>query len=238
MSHVVNDGDDREDLPGGSGRSPPTPDRAANRSAGRPDGAKAPSLPTRKKVFDLQGEAQTNPDGIVRQDELRACEPGEPVFLRPVPDAGRVGRTIEVLSARGIAIGSLRPEDAASLTPALQSGRPNRAKLHALRGGIPGYPLYGARISIAWDGRPDHPHILLDSDQVHERQRRLRSKTEPRRKTKGAVGSGLFGKKAEAPRRIGPLLAAAAVIGGLTVLGLIFIFLRWFGVWWCWACAG
>jgi len=238
MSHVVNDGDDREDLPGGSGRSQPTPDRAANRSAGRPDGAKAPSLPTRKKVFDLQGEAQTNPDGIVRQDELRACDPGEPVFLRPVPDAGRAGRTIEVLSARGIAIGSLRPEDAEALTPALLSGRPKRAKLHALRGGIPGYPLYGARISIAWDERPDHPHIVLDATQAHERRRRLQARAAPRRRATTAIGSGLFGRKAGASKRIGPYLAVAAALGGLAMLGLAFLFLRWFGGWWCWACTG
>ena len=238
MSHVFNDGEYREDLSSGSGRFQPTPGRAAIHSAGRPDGPKPPSLPTRKQVFDLQGEAQINSGGIARQDELLRCEPGEAVFLRPVPDEGSAGPGFDVLSARGVAIGSLRAEDAEALASALLSRRFHRAKLHALRGGLPGYPLYGARISVAWDERPDHPHILLDGDQAHERRRRLQAKAAPRRRGRRAIGSGLFGKKAGASKRIGPYLAVAAVLGGLAVLGIAFLFLRWFGGWWCWACAG
>ena len=38
-------------------------------------------LPTTKKIFDLEGEAQLNSDGISRQEELWRCVPGEPVHL-------------------------------------------------------------------------------------------------------------------------------------------------------------
>lgn len=133
------------------------------------------SLPTLTKIFDLQGEGQVNPDGIRRQDELLRCEPGEPVELRREPENSIDPNCISVISPRGVQIGTLGRADAATLAPALDGGRTHRAKLHCLRGGVPDYPFYGARISIAWDNRPEHPHRPLDRHQLAERQRRLRS---------------------------------------------------------------
>lgn len=237
MADVVNRDQHRIDLPKGSGHFPkPNPDRKAIRSAGQPDRPKARALPTRKKVFDLQGEGQINPDGVRRQDELLRCEPGEPVFLRPTLIEGTARPGIDVLSARRVTIGSLHPEDAEALAPALLSERPHRAKLHSVRGGLPGYPLYGARISIAWDERAEHPHTTLDADQSQERQLRLKSRTVPGAGPRRSIGSGLFGKKRRSKTPSGPSLAAAAFIGGLALLVLLFLSVRWFGGWWCWAC--
>lgn len=127
-------------------------------------------LPTAKKVFDLEGEAGVNADGRSRQEELRRCIPGEPVQLRREPDNADDPETITILSARGVPIGRLPRRQAALLAPLLESGRPHRARLHCLRGGVAGYPNYGARISIAWDGRRELRHRPLDAAQ--ERFRR------------------------------------------------------------------
>lgn len=42
--------------------------------------------PTRKKVFDVVGEARTNPDGRERQDILCDVDPGDEVRLVREPD--------------------------------------------------------------------------------------------------------------------------------------------------------
>ena len=133
------------------------------------------SRPTLTKIFDLQYESQVNPDGTGRQDELLRCEPGEPVELLREPENSIDPNCIAVISRRGVQIGTLGRADAATLAPALDQGRSHRAKLHCLTGGLPDYPFYGARISIAWDDRPEHPHRPLDRYQRAERQRRLRS---------------------------------------------------------------
>ena len=129
-------------------------------------------LPTAKKIFDLEGEAQLNPDGVSRQEELWRCVPGEPVHLRLDGRDAASPPEVVVLSARGVPIGQLTRPYAALLAPLLESRRPHRAKLHCLRGGLAGYPLYGARVSIAWDDRPEHPHRPLDEEQMRYRARR------------------------------------------------------------------
>lgn len=128
-------------------------------------------LPTPKKIFDLEGEAQINADGRSRQEELRRCVPGESVELRREPDDPSDPNRITVLSARGVPIGGLTRQYAGLLAPLLDRGRPHRAKLHCLRGGLPGYPNYGARISIAWDGRRELRHRPLDEAQERYRRR-------------------------------------------------------------------
>jgi hypothetical protein len=130
-------------------------------------------LPTRRKIFDLEGEAQRNPDGRSRQEELFLCTPGEPVSLRLERNPGTEIDRVDVVSCRGVPIGRLTSQYAGLLAPLLRPGRAHRAKLHCLRGGIPGYPRYGARISIAWDGRPEHPHLALDPAQIRYRHRRF-----------------------------------------------------------------
>ena len=129
-------------------------------------------LPTRRKVLDLVGEAQVNADGVNRQEELARCEPGESVTLRQCRTPGLGPARITVLSARGVPIGQLTDQYATLLGPLLAKGRRHRAKLHCLRGGVPGYPNYGARISIAWDERPEYPHLPLDEAQIRFRRAR------------------------------------------------------------------
>lgn len=131
-------------------------------------------LPTLRKIFDLEGEAQLNADGNSRQEELNRCLPGEPVHLKLERRDEAAPPELVVLSSRQVPIGRLTRQYAAMLAPLLDAGRPHRAKLHCLRGGLRGYPLYGARISIAWDGRPEHPHRPLDEEQLHFRARRAK----------------------------------------------------------------
>lgn len=147
----------------------------------------AHDLPTRRKIFDLEGEAQRNPDGRSRQDELAACLPGEAVELRLVPQTGAAGDAVLVSSARGEAIGELTAQYAALVAPLLRAGRPHRAKLHCLRGGVAGYPRYGARISIAWDNAAEHPHIPLDAEQLRFRRRRALDATSWRRRAAASL---------------------------------------------------
>lgn len=158
----------------------------------------ADPLPTPKKIFDLEGEAQVNPDGRSRQEELRRCLPGEPVQLRRELGNPADPNGITVLSARGVPIGRLTRQYATLLRPLLDSGRQYRAKLHCLRGGLAGYPNYGARISIAWDGRRELRHRPLDAE-----QQRYRRRFDP-------VSPAAAGHSAQPAPGIG----AAALIGG------------------------
>ena len=139
----------------------------------------ADPLPTSKKIFDLEGEGQVNADGRSRQQELRRCLPGEPVVLRRERGNQADSDVITILSARGVPIGRLTRQYAALLGPLLGQGRPHRAKLHCLRGGLGGYPNYGARISIAWDGRRELRHRPLDQEQERYRQPREQAGTAP-----------------------------------------------------------
>lgn len=129
--------------------------------------------PTRRKVLDVEGEAQVNADGINRQYELQHCEPGEAVTLRRDPRNPFDPNTILVISARGVPIGRLTSQYAAMLAPLLDRDRPYRARLHCLRGGVPDYPNYGARISVSWDGRPELRAIPLDEVQLRFRRAAL-----------------------------------------------------------------
>jgi hypothetical protein len=144
-------------------------------------------LPTAKKIFDLEGEAQTNVDGVSRQEELLRCVPGEPVELRREPGNAFDPNTVNIISVRGVPIGRLTSQYAAMIAPLLDEGRMHRAKLHCLRGGLAGYPRYGARISIAWDGQQEHPHLPLDREQIRFRQRKLRARASWRRRVSARV---------------------------------------------------
>lgn len=130
-------------------------------------------LPTRRKVLDVEGEAQVNADGVNRQYELLRCEPGEAVTLRRDPRNPLDPNTVLVISARGVPIGRLTSQYAAMLAPLLDRDRPYRARLHCLRGGVPDYPNYGARISVAWDGAPQLSATKLDEEQLRFRRRAL-----------------------------------------------------------------
>lgn len=190
-------------------------------------------LPTPKKIFDLEGEAQLNPDGISRQEELRRCIPGEPVHLQLDQRGSASPPDVVVLSSRGVPIGRLTRHYAALLAPLLDAHRPHRAKLHCLRGGLPGYPFYGARISIAWDGRPEHPHRPLDEEQMRYRARR--TATAP---FHGSISPPAW---VNSPR---PVLAAvdrdaarvALLLAAIAVSLLALLVAQRLASSWCWAC--
>lgn len=125
------------------------------------------TYPTRKRIFDLKGEGQRNDDGTVRQDELGVCVPGERVTLAREPGNPYDAKAIRVLSPRGICIGSLSEQDAATIAPALDRGQRCEAHIHELTGGLPNYPSFGCRICITWAGqtllapKPVRPEQLL-----------------------------------------------------------------------------
>ena len=154
-------------------------------------------LPTRKRVFDLAGEGQRNADGSDRQEELLQCEPGEPVELRREPNNPYDSNAILVVSSRGVGIGYLKRDDAAEIASVIGGGRQHEAKLHCLRGGVPGYDRYGAQISIAWDNRPAHPHVPLDEAQLRSRHSRHaiagRARDEVGRLLPAKAGTGCIG---------------------------------------------
>lgn len=192
-------------------------------------------LPTPRRIFDLEGEGQTNPDGRGRQDELRRCMPGEPVELRLEPD-GEIGlEAITVLSARGVPIGRLTRQYAALLAPLLDGGRPYRAKLHCLRGGLAGYPNYGARISIAWDGRPEHPHRPLDEEQLRYRHRNAPGAA---RRPAGADGEvGRYFNGSVALRQADPDVRQLTIILLVLILAVVATYVAANLITsWCWAC--
>lgn len=191
-------------------------------------------LPTPKKIFDLEGEAQLNPDGISRQEELWRCVPGEPVHLQLDGHDAASPPEIVVLSSRGVPIGRLTRHYAALLAPLLDSRRPHRAKLHCLRGGLPGYPLYGARISIAWDGRPEHPHRPLDEEQTRYRARRT-----ARGSFRGSIASPGLGNWTRpvltvADREAARIALLLAAIAAFSLLALLLA--QRLASSWCWAC--
>lgn len=126
-------------------------------------------LPTARKIFDVVGESYNNADGSNRQDELLECEPGEALSLHREPQNSRDPNAILVLSQRGVGIGYLAHEDSAVIAAAADAGRPYKAKLHAIRGGVQGAATYGAKVSISWDGRPEHPHEPLYEEQARSR---------------------------------------------------------------------
>jgi hypothetical protein len=175
-------------------------------------------LPTRRKVFDLVGESYENTNGSSRQEELLACEPGEPVQLVREPDNPHGADAVLVQSVRGVGVGYLRKEDAAILAPELDAGRAHSAKLHCLRGGVSGYPTYGAQISISWDGAQGHPHVPLDDAQVASRRGKRamagRSRDASGRLTRsggsggGCAGAVLLGVSVASFAAVGALLTA------------------------------
>jgi hypothetical protein len=109
--------------------------------------------PTRKRIFDLRGEAHENPDGSSRQAELKRCSPGEQVTLEREPENPHDPNATRVVSARGVCIGYLAAEDAAALASALDAGRPYTAAINELIGGIPDYPSFGSRVAVTWEGQ-------------------------------------------------------------------------------------
>lgn len=90
--------------------------------------------------------------------------------LRRERDSEDDPNAILVLSQRRVPIGHIGRADAAVLAPAIHQGRGYEPNLHCLRGGLPDYPNYGARISIAWDDWRGLAPLPPDEAQTAERR--------------------------------------------------------------------
>ena len=115
------------------------------------------TLPTRKRIFDLAGEANY-------QEALFRARAGDPVALIPEPDNRFDPNAIYVTTHDGHKLGYLPRADAAKLRDSLT--RQHVSIIHQLTGGMKDYPSVGCRISIAWDGSGPHPHTPLNAEQI------------------------------------------------------------------------
>jgi hypothetical protein len=116
-----------------------------------------PTLPTRKRIFDLAGEANY-------QEALFRARAGDPVVLIPEPGNRFDANAIYVTTQAGHKLGYLARADAATLRDSLT--REHVSIIHQLTGGMKDYPSIGCRISIAWDGAGPHPHAPLKAEQI------------------------------------------------------------------------
>ena len=126
------------------------------------------AAPTRKKIFDLQGESFETKSGRSRQKVIQNVAPGDRVGLHREPDNAFDENAILVIW-QNEDIGYISRDDAKVLAPALDGGRVYAAQVHELVGGIPDYPSHGVRVSIAWDGLPLPPFRPLDDEQEESR---------------------------------------------------------------------
>lgn len=146
------------------GTQPRGDTKASRKTAPLPAGA------PRKRVFALVGEGQANSDGESRQKLLLSVEPGDPVELKRDQDNPFDTNAVAVRDVAGKTLGYLPRDDAETLAPLLDRGVAPRAKVHRLSGGVPGFSNYGCEISIAWPGRPPHPHRPMDDAQIKYRR--------------------------------------------------------------------
>ncbi|MEE1877824.1 HIRAN domain-containing protein [Altererythrobacter litoralis] len=144
--------------------------------------------PTRRKLFDIVGESYDTKDGTPRQNVLARVDPGDRVTLEREPDNPRDPNAVAVVW-KGYDIGYLPREDASTLASALDAGREHVAQVHEIKGGMPYYPSYGVRISIAWDGKSLPMWQELNGEQEEYRERKLKAL----KRTGDDVGGGCFG---------------------------------------------
>ncbi len=164
---------------------------------------------TRRKIWDVVGESRVNPDGRRRQDILCDVEPGDAVELIREPDNAYDANAIAV-RVGGETVGYIGRDDAVELAPLLDARRPHRAIVHCIRGGVPDYPSYGCRISIAWDGERPHPVVELDDQQLRSRRSKRAART---RREGGTVRS-----ESTATGRTGCMIVMCALVLPATLL--------------------
>jgi hypothetical protein len=130
------------------------------------------TLPTRKRIFDLVGEANY-------QDTLVRVRAGEPVTLVREPGNRFDTNAIYVTTGDGHKLGYLPRADAATLLDSLT--RKHVSVIHQLTGGMEDYPSIGCRISIAWDGAGPHPYTPLNAQQIADGRFEPKPSQSPRR---------------------------------------------------------
>lgn len=115
------------------------------------------SAPTRKRIFDLTGEANY-------QHALARATPGDSVMLVRDPGNQFDANAIFAATTSGQKLGYLSRVDAANLASSMSQR--HVAKIHQLTGGMADYPFIGCRVSIAWGDMAAHPHKGLDQQQM------------------------------------------------------------------------
>ena len=93
--------------------------------------------------------------------------PGDEVRLVREPDNPHGSSAILVTNSEGIGIGYVASEDSEVLAPILDGGRPTRAQVHELKGGLKDYPSLGCRICLAFDQEKMRSPKPLDGEQLH-----------------------------------------------------------------------
>ncbi len=99
----------------------------------------------------VAGEAQKNPDGRPRADEIRRCRAGEPVSLIREP-ANRYDRNaIRIDSARHVCIGYIPRDTAEWLAPRIDNGKGVSAIIQSINQKS-GTRNVGVTLSLATNG--------------------------------------------------------------------------------------
>ncbi|NNC71599.1 MAG: hypothetical protein HKN78_01845 [Sphingomonadaceae bacterium] len=128
-------------------------------------------LPTRKKVFDVKGEAQANSDGTNRQEIIAGLEPGDILALEREPTNEHDPNAVKVVTRSGECVGYVERSVAQDIAASLDEGRQHFAHLHEIRGGVEDAPNYGIKIAVAWDGRQLPKPKMLDDEQLKFKDR-------------------------------------------------------------------
>jgi hypothetical protein len=154
--------------------------------------------PRRKRIFDVVGESHAARDDTPRQKILLRCEPGDPILLKRETDNPWDPHAVAV-AWRGFDLGYLPREDAQIIARELDAGKSYCAQVDRITGGTSELPLYGMKISLAWDGeRLPEPRPLSNAQLASRRARiaagkRQRDATGAFLGTEKAKGGGCFG---------------------------------------------
>ena len=167
----------------------------------------------RQKIFGIVGEAGKTRSGELRQKVLLDCDPGDPIELRREPGNEHDPNAILVLW-RDEDIGYIQREAASVLAPEIDSGRPYRAQVHRVAGGVPDYPNYGIEISIAWDGKECIPCRPLDERQERSRRGKLAAATRTRDESGAFAANKSKGCMVSLVVLAGPIAAGAGWLMG------------------------
>lgn len=106
------------------------------------------------------GEAYENEDGTSRQEELRACEPGQEIRLVREPDNPHDHMAVAVVSERGIRVGYLARDRAQWIGSKIDRGYDVRAIVERIKGRSLAGSALGIVIRINMEG--EDPELPID----------------------------------------------------------------------------
>jgi len=111
------------------------------------------------------GTKYDNEDGSRRQDELRRCQPGEPVALVRQPGNPHDPRAVAIVSARGVCIGFLSRDHAGWVGSKIDRGYDVRAVVQRVKGAHLDGAELGLVILVNMEG--DAPELHGEIDQPY-----------------------------------------------------------------------